>query len=77
MGKTRIMIDQIREQKRRRQANKISVELTASGRNAPPADSNFEEWVPVVDIDSNKTIWFPKDLYNEYQRLRFSDAGEP
>lgn len=71
------MTDQTRETKRRQLAFKIGEKLNASARNTPPPETSLEEWVSVMDMDTNKTNWFPKDLYNEYQRLRFSDAGEP
>lgn len=71
------MSDTICAQKRRQQANEINTQLMASGRNAMSADMSMEEWVPVVDVDTNKTTWFPRDLFDEYQRLRFTDEGAP
>lgn len=71
------MIDTIRAQKRRQQVIKVNTKLMASGRNAMSADMSMEEWVPVVDVDTNQTTWFPRDLFDEYQRLRFTDEGVP
>lgn len=58
-------------------ANEISEKMTAARRTIPPADADAPGWVSVVDMDTNKPVWVPKSLHDEFQRLRFTDDGTP
>lgn len=44
----------------------------AARRTEPPPDSESHLWSVAIDMDTNKPVWTPKALEDEYQRLRFS-----
>jgi hypothetical protein len=43
----------------------------------PPPEEAIGKWIMLIDMDKNQPTWAPKDLFDEYQRLRFSEEGAP
>ena len=46
-------------------------------RHTAPEPAQAAHWEAVIDMDTNQSVWLPKDLHDEYQRLRFTTDGEP
>ena len=66
-----------RKQKRIQLAAAINEKMNAVRRIDPPPEEAIGNWAMVIDMDTNKPTWVPKDLFDEYQRLRFSEEGSP
>ena len=66
-----------RKQKRIQLAAAINEKMNAVRRIDPPPEEAIGEWVMSIDMDTNQPTWVPKDLFDEYQRLRFSEEGSP
>ena len=58
-------------------ANALAQQMHTLMRQTAPDDAHAVDWEAVIDMDTNQPVWFPKDLHDEYQRLRFTDLGEP
>ncbi|GEM_PF-6829722 len=65
-------MDEARRQRRYRLAAEINSKMFAAQRPTPPDKADAAAWVPVVEMDTNKVHWIPKDLHDEYHRLRYS-----
>ena len=66
-----------RKQKRIQLAVAILEKMNAARRIDSPPDEEIDKWAMYIDMDTNKPTWVPKDLSDEYQRLRFSEEGSP
>ncbi len=66
-----------RKQKRIQLAAAINEKMNAVRRIDSPPEEAIGNWAMVIDMDTNKPTWVPKDLFDEYQRLRFSEEGSP
>ena len=66
-----------RKQKRIQLAAAINEKMNAVRRTDSPPEEEIGNWAMVINMDTNKPTWVPKDLYYEYQRLRFSEEGAP
>ena len=66
-----------RKQKRIQLAAAINEKINAARRTDSPPEEEIGNWVMVINMDTNKPIWVPKYLFDEYQRLRFSEEGAP
>jgi hypothetical protein len=66
-----------RKQKRIQLAVAISEKMNAARRIDSPPEEEIGKWVMSIDMDTNKPTWTPKNLCDEYQRLRFSEEGAP
>ena len=69
--------DKERIRQRRLLAAEISDKMNAVIRTMPPSEADAANWESSIDVDTNKIHWFPKKLFDEYNRLRFSDEGKP
>lgn len=58
-------------------ALEVMEKLNAAKRTDAPPDDEKDAWVEIIDMDTNKPFWVPKDLSDEYQRLRFTRFGKP
>lgn len=56
----------------RRKLENLIAELNRTRRDDEPDASERHLWVPVTDMDTNKVHWKRKDLYFEFQELRFT-----
>ena len=66
-----------RKQKRIQLAAAINEKMNAARRTDSPPEEEIGNWTMLINMDTNKPTWVPKDLYYEYQRLRFSEEGAP
>jgi hypothetical protein len=66
-----------RKQKRIQLAAAINEKINAARRTDLPPEEAIGEWVMSINMDTNQPTWAPKDLFDEYQRLRFSEEGAP
>ena len=66
-----------RKAKRLELAGKISEKMFAARRADVPPDTEAHLWTPGIEMDTNKSFWYPKILSNEYDRLRFTEEGSP
>lgn len=64
-------------EQRKTLAQEVNERMRTAIRTEPPSEGDEDAWAIVYDMDTNKPRWFPKELYDEYQRLRFTDIGEP
>ena len=58
-------------------AHELAQQMTAHRRATPPGEADAAAWEVAIDMDTNRPVWFPKDLADEYQRLRFTPEGDP
>ena len=58
-------------------ANAVAQQMEALKRLTAPDAADAGNWIVSIDMDTNRPVWFPKDLSDEFQRLRFTDEGEP
>ena len=65
------------QQHRRDLARAVSEQMTALIRQVAPPKDQACEWQAMIDMDTNRSVWFSKHLFDEFQRSRFSDGGEP
>ena len=66
-----------RKQKRIQLAAAINEKMNAARQIVSPPDEVIDKWAMYIVMDTNKPTWVPKDLSDEYQRLRFSEEGAP
>ena len=50
----------------------LMAELQRTSQKKEPDTADLREWYPVVDMDTHKTRWYRKSLYDELQKLRFT-----
>jgi hypothetical protein len=53
-------------------ALEVLEKCNAARRTEPPPESEDHLWSVAIDMDTNKPVWTPKALEDEYQRLQFS-----
>jgi hypothetical protein len=58
-------------------AHALARQMQTLMRHTAPDEADAAAWEAVIDMDTNRPVWFPKELSDEYQRLRFTDLGEP
>ena len=66
-----------RHAKRLQAAEAISKQMSAARRDDAPPVAEAHLWLMVIDMDTNRPCWFPKQLSDEHERLRFTDEGSP
>lgn len=62
---------------RLRLAHALAQQMRTLMRHIAPDGAQAQHWEAVIDMDTNRHVWFPKALSDEYHRLRFSSLGEP
>jgi hypothetical protein len=58
-------------------AHALAQQMQTLMRHTAPEDAQAGDWEAVIDMDTNRPVWYPKDLSDEYHRLRFTDEGDP
>lgn len=64
-------MDAFEKEERAAKLLELSQQLTAARRHTPPAPEDAGRWIFVVDQDTGKPSWYPKDLIDAEQDLRF------
>lgn len=79
------MLDAERRKRRMAAAAKVMEQMNATARFEPPPADEADAWSwgvfdkedPPGHVVERGSIWLRKDLAAEWQRLRFSEEGEP